>query len=184
LEEINERFTYVDTMAIGNQTIITIDTIFNGDGTFNVNTDTSIVEVTGTELQNIYNYHRTINIPIHAIYQMNFDNNLAIELSGGPEFNISYTNRGKIVDPANEDQWFTNGLSGGYQVFKAKLNVSFSLSVGVMYSINEKIQLYARPQVKYHTASLSRESSPFNQRYLNTGLSLGARYYFSGNPNY
>lgn len=182
-EEVNERFTYEDPEAIRNQTVITIDTIFNGDGTFNVSSDTSIVQVSGSEIQRIYNYHRTLNIPIHALYQHNFGN-VAIEVSGGPIFNINYVNRGKIVDPSNEDQWFTNNLSGAYQVFKERLSVSFSVSVGLMYAVDEKIQIFARPEVKYHPASMTKVSSPFNQRYLNTGLSLGARYYFSGNPNY
>jgi hypothetical protein len=182
-EEVNERFTYEDPDAIRNQTVITIDTIFNNDGTFNVLTDTSMVQVSGSEIQRIYNYHRTLNVPIHALYQFNFDN-LAIELSGGPIFNISYTNRGKVVDPSNEDQWFTNDLSGAYRVFKDRLSVSFSVSIGLMYAVNENIQVFARPALKYHPGSMTTVTSPFNQRYLNTGLSLGARYYFSGNPNY
>ncbi|GLR16340.1 hypothetical protein [Portibacter lacus] len=182
-EVINERFTYEDPAAIRNQTVITIDTIFNGDGTFDLTSDTSVVQISGAEIQKIHNYHRTLSIPIHALYQMNF-NNLAVELSGGPIFNIYYKNRGKIVDPSNQAQWFTNGESGSYNVYKDRLSVGFSLSVSALYSINEHIQLFARPTFKYTPGTMSVSSSPFNQTYMNTGLSLGARYYFSGNPNY
>lgn len=182
-EVINERFTFEDPAAIRNQTIIVIDTTFNTDGSFTVNMDTSVVQVSGAETQRIANHHRSLSIPIHALYHINYKD-FALEISGGPIFNINYSNRGKIIDPTNNAQWFTNGESGSYNVYKSRLSVSFSVSFSALYSINENFQLYASPHLKYHPTTISKINSPFNQRYLNTGLALGARYYFSGNPNY
>ena len=179
----NERFTYEDPDAIRNQTVITIDTTFNQDGTFQTTSDTSIVQLSGTELQKIHNYHKTISIPLHVMYHFAFDN-FALELSGGPIINLSYMNRGKILDTTNEDRWFTKGESGTYDIYKDRLNVSFSLSASMLYSLNENIQLFIRPTIKYTPTSIARSSSPFTQRYLNSGLAIGARYYISGNPNY
>ncbi len=182
-EVINERFEYQDPEAVRNQTIIVIDTIFNSDGTTTINMDTSVVQVNGFEKQRIHNYHKSIDIPIHVLYQIDMER-IDFEISGGPNINLKYSNRGKIVDPNNNDQWFTNGQNGSYNVFKDRLSVSFSLSVSALYSINEKIQIYASPNFKIHPNSISLESSPFNQKYANIGIAAGVRYYFYGNPNF
>ncbi|WP_235298972.1 hypothetical protein [Portibacter marinus] len=182
-EVINERFVFEDPDAIRNQTVITIDTVFNSDGTFQTTSDTSVVQVSGTEVQRIHNYHKSFSIPIIMLYQMNFGD-FAIEFSGGPVFNINYANRGKILDPTNQDRWFTKGASGSYDVFKDRLGISLSLSVSAMYSVNKHIQVFARPDFKYNPTSISRNSSPFTQRYLNSGIAIGMRYYLSGNPNF
>lgn len=182
-EVINERFVYEDPDAVRNQTIIVIDTIFNQDGSTTINSDTSVVQVAGFEKLQIYNYHRSVEIPLHLTYYLDL-REIDFEISGGPNINIDYTNRGKIVDPSNEDQWFTNGENGSYKVFKDRLDVSFSLAISALYNINEKVQLYARPHFKYNPSSMTVNSSPFNQNYAVSGLALGARYYFSGNPNY
>ena len=182
-EQINERFSYQDPDAIRNQTIIVIDTVFNTDGTFIINSDTSTIQVSGVEMLQIHNYHRNIEIPLNLLYQIDMGD-MAMEISGGPVINLKYSNRGKIVDPANNDQWFTNGENGAYQVFKDRLSVSFNLSVSALYNMNENVQLYVRPNFKFHPDTWSRNTSPFNQKYANIGLAAGVRYYFSGNPNF
>ena len=182
-EVINERFVYEDPQALRNQTIIVIDTIFNSDGSVTVNLDTSVVQVIGYETLQIHNYHKSVEIPLHLSYYFDFDR-IDFEVSGGPNINIDYSNRGKIVDPSNEDQWFTNGENGSYNVFKDRLSLSFSLDVSAFYNVTENIQIYARPNFKFHPNSMTTVSSPSNQRYAIVGLAAGARYYFSGNPNY
>ncbi len=180
-EVINERFSYQDPEAIRNQTVITIDTIFNQDGSLTINSDTSVIQVIGTETLQIHNYHRSVEIPLHFLYYLDMDA-LDFEISGGPNLNINYSNRGKIVDPSNDDRWFTNGQNENYNVFRDRLGLSLSLTVSALYNVNEKVQVYARPNFKYNLTSMARDNSPFKQRYLTSGLAVGARYYFSGNP--
>lgn len=183
-ETINERFRYTDSIAVRNQTVITIDTMFNTDGSISsITSDTSVQQIFGYEDQSVYNYHRTLNIPVELLYQFDLGA-VDIEISGGAIFNIRYSNRGKIVDPSNEDRWFTNGENDTYKVFKDNFSTSLTFSVSALYSLNSHLQLFARPNIKYTLNTLSTSSSPFNQRYMNYGVSVGARYYFSENPNY
>ena len=79
---INERFLFVKENVIKIQTQITIDTMYNQDGSFSIHRDTTVNEIYGREEMKTINQYRMVDIPLVLGYRFK-KGNFNIEINAG-----------------------------------------------------------------------------------------------------
>ena len=176
--QINERFYLVKENVIKRQTQITIDTMYNGDGTYTIERDTSIVEVIGKEELKTINQFRMLDIPLILGYKIYHDR-FSLEINTGIIFNIVSSSQGRILNQELVPSYYGKTIAGDFSPFKTQYGAS--LYGGVTLTSNRllgRTQFYFEPNARYYFKSFSKAEYPFRQKYFVLGVSAGLRYYF------
>ncbi len=174
---VNEKFTFVENDAREVKVIISIDTLFNMDGSFTTSTDTTRVEIQGTRTNIINNSYTSLDLPLHLSYQMEF-RRWAIALSGGIYVNLMFDQKGRILNFQGEPAWINNDEKNELDIYRASSGVKFDGAITLVYHLNNYLDILAEPYFRYNPNSLTRENSPV-QHFNNTmGIRTGIRYNF------
>ncbi len=174
---INEKFHIVIKDVKNTQTIITIDTIWNTDGTYQISRDTTIKEIYGKEdIQKINNYSM-IDIPVIFGYQFKH-NDFNIGINAGIVLNILTYQKGTMLNMNGEVVSF-NKQSDNPDIFNKNLGISIYTSAYFGYRINRNIELFAEPKFRYFLKPFTNNNYPLTQKFTKFGISLGPRYFFN-----
>ena len=175
--QINERFLYVKENVIKIQTHITIDTMYNTDGSYSIHRDTSILEVLGRDEMRTLNQFRMLDIPLILGY--NFDlARFNIDVNAGVILNITSASTGRIFNENLLPSYYGRKGTGDFNPFARYYGVSLYGGMTFLSPVTDRLQFYLEPNVRYYLKSFSSSQYPIRQKYLVAGLSTGFRYYF------
>ena len=174
---INERFSFVDNDAREVRTIISIDTLFNTDGTFETFSDTTRVELQGSVTNVINNSYTSIDLPIHLSFQKEFGR-WAVGISGGIYINLLFDQKGRILNFDESPAWITKGPTNELDIYRTTSGVKFDASLTLIYHITPSFDLMAEPYFRYNPNSLTRINHPLSHFYNTAGFRTGLRYNF------
>ena len=175
--QINEKFEYLDPDASLIRTIITIDTLLVG-GVPTVVSDTSTIRIPGSLDITAYNRYKFIDIPILLTYEAYLTEKFYYNINAGALINLSFTQKGRFLDPSGDPVWFTSSDPTGYDAFKSSAAISLYGSIGLHYQLSSTFDLIIEPNFRLFTGSLTNESYPLEQKWLTGGLITGLRYKF------
>ncbi len=176
--QINEKFSFIDPDATMIRTVITIDTILV-DGMQTVVSDTSRVEIPGTNEITTFNRLKTFDIPLLASYSINLNGRWYAEVNAGALFNVTFSKKGRILDSSGDPMWFGNGpTQERVDVYSATAGVSLYLGAGFHYVWNDTFDIILEPNMTYNLKTLTLDSYSLDQRYTRIGLITGLRYKF------
>ncbi len=174
---IKETFSFVEQDAREVKVLISIDTLFNTDGTFTTSTDTTRIEIAGVRTNRINNSYTSIDLPLHLSYQMEFGR-WAVGLSGGIYINLMFDQKGRILNFDNKPAWITSGSDNELDIYRPKSGLKFDGAISLIYHLTPSIDIMTEPYFKYNPNSLTRENHPL-KHYNNTlGIRAGLRYNF------
>jgi hypothetical protein len=171
---INEKFRIILKNVISTQTIITIDTIKNSDGTFTITRDTTIKEIYGEKDIKKFNSYRMLGIPLIIGYELKYQRH-SFGLNAGVIINILLRKSGSIL---NKDGKITNLVDEGDEVFVTRTGASLFSSLFYAYSINDKFAVFAEPVFTYSLFPITKKEYDLKQKYFTYGISFGGRYLF------
>jgi len=174
---INEKFHIVIKDVKNTQTVITIDTVWNSDGTYNITRDTTIKEIYGKEDIQKINTYSMIDIPLILGYQFKH-NDFNLGLNAGIILNILSFQKGTMLNMNGEVESF-DGNSDNPDIFNKNLGVSIYTSAYLGYRINDNVELFVEPKFRYFLKSFTNANYPLTQKYSKFGISLGPRYFFN-----
>lgn len=100
-------------------------------------------------------------------------------VEGGVAMNLWFKAQGDMVGVNNE----LLHLNEQSDLFKKRTGVSLLGAAGVTYKITNKIGIWASPEVKSNLNSITSDDNVLGQKYLNVGLGIGVRYYWSEMQN-
>jgi len=128
----------------------------------------------------IYNHYHRIDVPVLIGYQSTKkDKRMGWFVEGGVAMNLWFKAQGDMVGVNNE----LLHLNEQSDLFKKRTGVSLLGAAGVTYKITNKIGIWASPEVKSNLNSITSDDNVLGQKYLNVGLGIGVRYYWSEMQN-
>ena len=173
---INEKFHIVIKDVINTQTVITIDTVWNSNGSYYITRDTTIKEIYGKEDIQKLNTYSMIDIPLILGYQFKY-NDLNVGINTGMILNLLSFQKATMLNMNGEVESFDQNSS--YNIFNKNLGVSIYTSAYLGYRINENVELFVEPKFRYYLKSFTNANYPLTQKYSKFGISLGPRYFFN-----
>ncbi len=170
--QLQERFKH-DIESEEPTTVFTVvDTIVDASGNVNIVYDTISVVAPSVEHINTANRYRSINVPLTIGYELNI-RRFAFAIHGGAELNLISWQSGKalaadgsVMSLRNNDQ------------YHSRTNVNIVGGLSAAFRITPKWEVFAEPRFKYMLGSLTKNSSPVEQRYVAAGLGTGVRLRF------
>ena len=175
--QINERFLHVKENIIRIQTHITIDTMYNQDGSYTIRRDTSIVEVLGREELRTFNQFRMLDVPLILGYTFDLAR-FSLDVNAGIIFNVTSANSGRIFNQDLIPSYYGSKGSGQFKPYTNYYGLSLYAGVSLLSRLRGHTQFYIEPHFRYYIKSFSNSQYPIRQKYFVTGLSTGIRYYF------
>jgi len=170
---INEKFHILFKNIISTQTIITIDTIVNQDGTITEVRDTTIKEVYGEKDIQKSNSYRMLDIPLIVGFEYKkYNHRFGINL--GVIFNIVTSQDVHILDSSG----VIKSYSKGNDIFHENLGISIYSSVLYSYRIKSRYELFVEPKIRYYLKPFTKSNYALEQKYTKFGISFGSRYLF------
>ncbi len=176
---INEKFNITFKNVVSTQTIITIDTIKNPDGSITEIRDTTVKEIFGERNVQETNTYSMFDIPL--IIGLNYRKfNHKIGLSAGVIFNIIARQKGTILSHLDDigDKDGLLYINSGNNVFRKNVGVSVYASFAYSYRLLSRYELFVEPNIRYYLKSFTKGDYPLNQNYTKYGISIGTRYIF------
>lgn len=174
---INEKFHIVIKDVKNTQTIITIDTIWKSDGTYDISRDTTIKEIYGKEDIQKINRYSMIDIPVIFGYQFKY-NNLNLGINAGVVLNILSFHKGTMLNMNGEVETF-DGHTDNPNIFNKNLGVSIYTSAYIGYRLNENIELFAEPKFRYFIKPFTNNNYSLTQKFSKFGISFGPRFFIN-----
>jgi len=171
-----ERLDYARDSISRNTITITIDTVFNPDGSFNIVRDTISNRELGRLDKRRYNHFRTIQIPLILGFEKRIKN-WTFHINGGAMFNLYLNRKGEILDAMDQVRNMSTG-SDELSAFKDRWDILLYGSLGVNYRIYDRIHLMAEPSIRYTLKPITTPSYSLDQKYMLLNLNLGVRYEF------
>ncbi len=173
---INEKFKVTFKKVINTQTIITIDTIKNEDGSETVVRDTTVKEIFGERNIQENNTYTMLDIPlIIGLEYKNFNHKLGIR--AGLYFNIISRQKGIILNH-NANLQEVEQIDSDNKIFRK--NTGISIYSGIVYSYRFKsgYEFFIEPNIRYYLKSFTKDNYILRQNYAKYGISFGGRYIF------
>ncbi|HRQ30542.1 MAG TPA: hypothetical protein PLU49_10745 [Saprospiraceae bacterium] len=175
--QLNEKFYFVKQNMIKIQTQITIDTMFNEDGSYKIHRDTTTIEVMGEEKLTTNNRFSMVDVPVIMGYRY-AGSNFGLEFNAGLIFNILNYSSGRIFDESIEPTYYGADGNGYFSPFKTRVGLSLYAGVRYMTGFYGSTQFYIEPNLRYYFNSFSNSDYPLSQKYLVMGISSGMKYFF------
>lgn len=177
--QINENFHYRLENERKTVTVVTTHTITNSPGDTVVVRDTTTYEQIGYIEKRIKNRYRSIDIPVLLSYEWG-NSQWRFAVNGGPVINLRSWYSGEIPDTSSQ----LSSVKGTSEVFKKNIGLGAHLGLSVIKTINDNMDLFAEPWVRYNFSDMTQKGQAFSQKFTTTGLSLGIRYRLNGGQRY
>ena len=171
-----EKLAFTRDSVTGSTTTITIDTVFNPDGSFSITRDTSNVVTSGRLEKVKYNHFTTLQIPIVLGYEHR-TKDWTFHLNGGVLMNIYLNRRGEILDQADRPVDISSS-SGSFDAFKDGWDMILFGSLGANYRISDRLHAVIEPSFRYTLNPITTVNYPLEQKYIILNLNFGLRYEF------
>ncbi len=140
-------------------------------------TDTITTIETGTTFIRNHNRYRSLDIPLLIGYEIDAGK-FNFSINAGAYFNILARQKGKILSQSDTLEFITSNNPQRINAFEKDLGISVYGSLGLGYHIRPNLQLLIEPNFRYQLKSITLESYPLDQQYVNIGLLLGVRRQF------
>lgn len=177
--QINENFRYRLENERKTITVVTTHTISNSPGDTVVVRDTTTYEQIGYIEKRIKNRYRSIDIPVLLSYEWG-NSQWRFAVNAGPVINLRTWYSGEIPDSSSQ----ISSVKGTSEVFRKNIGVGAYAGFSLIKTINENMDLFAEPWLRYNFSDMTRQGQAFNQKFTTTGLSLGIRYRLNGGQRY
>ncbi len=174
--QINERLRIVNEKEKQLTQIITIRTVIRAPGDTLFIRDTTYFEQSGTRYRTTYNRYRFIDIPLIFSYEFGNRELLSFSINAGPVFNISSFYRGEVLDTSLSPVKILTAKGNGANNWRSNIGVGIFASFAVYKHMNERLQIFGEPYLRYNFKPVTQNTNFVNQRYLITGMQLGIRY--------
>ena len=174
--QLQEKFNYTDPESVKEVTVITIDTTFNGDGTYTTSNDTSFVDLPGARTLVTHNKYKFVSFPFMLGYEHNINSSFSVAGKAGVIVNFSFRQKGNFLDEQEKPVAFSSNVLNKYEAFKSRIGLSYMAAAQLNYHFTGDITLFASPQVKIIPGSITLESYSLKQTYINPALTLGIKY--------
>jgi hypothetical protein len=163
---VNEKFNKV----INNQTIITIDTIKNSDGTFTITRDTTY----GAVHFNKINSYKYLGIPLILGYELKYKKH-SFGLNAGVIINLLLKKKGCIM---NKDGEIDDIGASEDLIFRNRTGASLYSSLIYAYSMSDQFAFFVEPRFTYDLFPITNKNYILKQKYFTYGVSFGGRFLF------
>ncbi|GGH82966.1 opacity protein-like surface antigen [Filimonas zeae] len=177
--QINENFHYRLENERKTVTVVTTHTISNSPGDTIVVRDTTTYEQIGYIEKRVKNRYRSIDIPVLLSYEWG-NSQWRFAVNAGPVINLRSWYSGELPDTSS----IVNGVKGTSEVFRKNIGLGAYAGVSIIKTINENMDLFAEPWLRYNFSDMTQNGQAFNQKFTTTGLSLGIRYRLNGGQRY
>ncbi len=173
--QIRELFDYYDPLY--NRTIIIIDTIQNGNGTYVIQIDT--VTQLGEKVRTTTNVFSQIDVPLIVGWSFPMKKDV-FTFRIGPIFNLDFTAKGEYVD-VNKNLRKYNNNQPFDQVYRTQTGVQLFGAVRFEKIINSKISVWSELYYKHSLTDWTVTTMPYKQRYNVGGVQFGFSSYLTKN---
>jgi hypothetical protein len=174
--QINERLRLIDQNQKQITQIITIRTIINSPGDTLFIRDTTYYEQTGSTYRTSFNRYRFIDIPVLFSYEFGNPEIMSFAITAGPVFNITSFYKGEVLDTSLKPVRISTAAGKGVQNWRSNIGMGFFASFAVFKRINERMQIFGEPYLRYNFNPVTQNNTIVQQRYATTGMQLGIRY--------
>lgn len=175
--QINEKFKYSAESERKTITVVTTHVIIRNPGDTVVIRDTSTAEQISYRYKTTGNRYRSVDLPVIFVYEWGNDDWKA-NLNAGVIFNLHSWQKGEMLDTSYQPVSFNKNNSN---VFKQNLGVGLYAGLTILKPINENMHWFAEPYFRYNLSDMTRDKSPFAQKFHVAGINLGIRYKINGN---
>lgn len=175
--QINELFSFVEQDAREVRVLISIDTLFNTDGTFSTSIDTMRIEVQGVKKNYVANQYTSIDLPITMSYRWKREK-WSFGVRGAVYLNLLFNQKGRVLGLNGKPAWISEGTENELDAYRAKSGLKFDGSIDVSYNFTPLWAIYAQPYFRYNGNTYTRDSYQLDH-FMNTmGIRAGVRYNF------
>lgn len=173
--QINEHLKFLNEKDVRTVTVITTRTVTSGGQTITISDTTTVTQV-GTSYNNYYNRYRTVDVPLILSYELGNSRNFSVGINAGVIFNITSWYRGRILDTSLNPVAINTGSTLGVNAWKKNIGLGLYGSLSIYKRLNEKMQLFFEPYVRYNLKPVNTSETIVKQKYMTTGLQVGIRY--------
>jgi len=130
-----------------------------------------------------YNRYRLVDIPLMLGYEMD-KGKITWAINGGVQANLLFLKKGFIFSPPPNvrpiafDPSTPTSNNEYADVYKDRAGLSLIGSIGMYYHMNYNMEFMLEPQFMYQLQSITLDSHPLEQRYLDIGMKAGVRVAF------
>ncbi len=171
--QLNTSFSYNEIRILASS-MITIDTIYNDTGGYNITRDTT--HKTENIPYNRTNVIKMVDLPIKLGYRIPINKNLALTAKGGLNLNLFSTNSGLTF--GNEGDIITYGTDSNeeVQLYKTNLGISYTGEIDIDYKIWDRFSLYGGLRVHHYPSNFSLNSNAIQLKFTSIGANMGLKY--------
>lgn len=175
--QINELFSFVEQDAREVKVLITLDTLFNTDGTYTTSIDTKRIEVQGVKKNYVTNQYTSIDLPISLSYRWD-RKRWGIGVRGAVYLNLLFNQKGRVLGINGKPAWITEGNQNELDAYRAKSGLKFDGSIDVTYHLTHMWDVYMQPYFRYNENTYTQDNYQLDH-FMNTmGVRAGIRYNF------
>ena len=135
--------------------------------------------IENVEILNQNNTYQFVDVPLLFGYQTNMGK-INWSINTGAYFNLFFKSPNNFILDENREPLKLDDPSvlSESPVFKGQVGISFYSSLSASYSLTDNLAIIAEPNLRIQTQSLTLDSYPLEQRYINIGLLTGLRFKF------
>lgn len=169
-----EKYRYVDNFAIIDEPLIAYDTVYIG-GQEIIRIDTISDYTIGRHTYQHFNTIKSIDIPIIIGYEFPLKNWI-ISTRGGVYINIMQEQEGQVAG-FEKTPVFIDSESVPY-AYKTRMGIGYYGELGIAYNLKNNWEIGVYPRIRYNPASILKDGSGLSQKYTQFNINLGLRRYF------
>ncbi len=169
-----EKYRYVDNFAIIDEPLIAYDTVYIG-GQEIIRIDTISDYTIGRHTYQHFNTIKSIDIPIIIGYEFPLKNWI-ISTRGGVYINIKQEQEGQVAG-FEKTPVFIDSESVPY-AYKTRMGIGYYGELGIAYNLKNNWEIGVYPRIRYNPASILKDGSGLSQKYAQFNINLGLRRYF------
>lgn len=170
--QINEQYRYYST-------IVRVDTVPGVKYlVINLNNDTIPIygdvplETKTSVKKEYYNNYRLFEIPVLAGYHLRH-RNFSLSAQAGVFVNVALSAKGRVLESASEDIAIEDA-----GIYKSNIGLNYYFGISAGYFINDNIEAYISPFMRYMPENIAKESYGLKQSYNLYGVNIGAAWHF------
>ena len=171
-----EKLTYARDSIVRSTTTITIDTLFNTDGSFTITSDTINNSNLGRLDKVSFNHFKTFQVPIILGFEKRIKD-WTFHVNGGVLMNFYLQRKGEILNTSDQPVDISTA-TGTFDAFKNDWGMLLYGSIGANYRIGERLHAVVEPSFRYTLKPITTTTYSLNQKYMIVNINLGLRYEF------
>ncbi len=170
--QINEQYRYYST-------VIKVDTV-PGIKYLVINLDNDTIPIYGdvpletktSYKKEYYNNYRMIEVPVLAGYHLRH-RNFSLAAQAGVFVNVGLNVQGKVLQSVSEDVDIEEA-----DIYRSSVGLSYYFGVSAGYFINDNIEAYISPFMRYMPSNIANDNYGLKQNYNLYGVNIGAAWHF------